>query len=253
MSNDFKAFAVGGGANAVSAAAWAALTALLANGFQAGVARSEQVNTVLRQATTMSAAIGEFISGRGYNAVDDGNIANLVTAFSNAVMNLVNANIVTVPSGMVLALARTTVPSGYLKANGAAVSRTTYANLFGAISTTFGAGDGATTFNTPDVRGIFVRGYHDGDNRDPDYLTRAFGSYQADMLGAHGHRLLSDASGSGPSGGVTSLNGGDYGVGGAARTTGYLTTNGGGAALIEQSGGAETRGKNIALLYVIKT
>ena len=64
MSNDFKAFASGGGANTVSAAAWAALTALLANGFQAGVARSEQVNTVLRQATTMSAAIGEFISGR---------------------------------------------------------------------------------------------------------------------------------------------------------------------------------------------
>ena len=45
------------------------------------------------------------------------------------------------------------VPSGYLKANGAAVSRTAYSNLFAAIGTTYGVGNGSTTFNLPDLRG----------------------------------------------------------------------------------------------------
>ncbi|MCK9131735.1 phage tail protein [Haemophilus influenzae] len=64
--------------------------------------------------------------------------------------------------GEVAFFARTTPPSGWLKANGAAVSRTTYAALFAAIGTTFGAGDGSSTFNLPDLRGEFVRGLDDG-------------------------------------------------------------------------------------------
>lgn len=50
------------------------------------------------------------------------------------------------------------VPAHCLPCDGAAVSRTTYANLFEKIGTTYGAGDGATTFNVPDLRGKFVRG-----------------------------------------------------------------------------------------------
>ena len=53
------------------------------------------------------------------------------------------------PAGTVLTFAGTTVPTGFLKCNGAAVSRTTYARLFAAIGTTYGAGDGSTTFNLP--------------------------------------------------------------------------------------------------------
>ena len=49
--------------------------------------------------------------------------------------------------------AGTTAPEGYLMCDGAAVSRTTYATLFGVIGTTFGAGDGSTTFNVPDLSG----------------------------------------------------------------------------------------------------
>ena len=63
-----------------------------------------------------------------------------------------------VAAGAVIFAARTTAPAGYLKANGAAVSRTVYAALFAAIGTTFGAGDGSTTFNLPDLRGQFMRG-----------------------------------------------------------------------------------------------
>ena len=81
--------------------------------------------------------------------------------------------------GEVAFFARTTPPSGWLKANGAAVSRTTYAALFAAIGTTFGAGDGSSTFNLPDLRGEFVRGLDDGRNVDGG---RRLGTNQGDAI-----------------------------------------------------------------------
>lgn len=83
------------------------------------------------------------------------------------------------PEGMVSAFARATAPAGWLKANGAAVSRTAYANLFAAIGTTFGAGDGFNTFNLPDLRGEFIRGWDDARGVDPG---RALGSWQKGTL-----------------------------------------------------------------------
>ncbi len=80
------------------------------------------------------------------------------------------------PPGQVAAFARTNAPNGWLKANGAAVSRTTYSSLFAAIGTTFGAGDGSSTFNLPDLRGEFLRGLDDGRGVDP---ARTLGSAQA--------------------------------------------------------------------------
>lgn len=56
-------------------------------------------------------------------------------------------------TGIILPRGTETVPSGWLLCNGAAVSRTTFATLFAIIGTTFGAGDGSTTFNVPDIRG----------------------------------------------------------------------------------------------------
>lgn len=70
-------------------------------------------------------------------------------------------------------------PAGFIKANGAAVSRISYATLFSKIGTTFGEGDGATTFNVPDMRGEFLRGYDDGRDVDVD---RVFGSSQDDAI-----------------------------------------------------------------------
>lgn len=65
--------------------------------------------------------------------------------------------------------ARSTVPYGALLCEGAAVSRTDYAELFAAIGTTFGAGDGTTTFNLPDMRGRFVAGVN---SADPNFSVR---------------------------------------------------------------------------------
>ena len=66
-----------------------------------------------------------------------------------------------VPTGVVQPFAGSTSPTGWLLCYGQAVSRSTYADLFGAIGTTYGAGDGTTTFNLPDLRGRVVAGEDD--------------------------------------------------------------------------------------------
>ena len=88
-----------------------------------------------------------------------------------------NTNINTTPAGAVQFFAMDTAPVGWLKANGAALSRTTYANLFAAIGTRFGEGDGSTTINLPDLRGLFLRGWDDGRGLDKN---RELGSWQID-------------------------------------------------------------------------
>ena len=62
------------------------------------------------------------------------------------------------PAGVIIPFAGTSVPTGCLLCNGAAVSRTNYANLFAAIGTLYGAGDGSTTFNLPDARDRVLQG-----------------------------------------------------------------------------------------------
>lgn len=89
-------------------------------------------------------------------------------------------------TGMVCYFAQSTPPAGYLKRNGAAVSRTTYARLFAKIGTTYGGGDGATTFNLPDGRGVFDRGLDEGRGIDPG---RTLGSYQESANLSHTHGL----------------------------------------------------------------
>ena len=66
------------------------------------------------------------------------------------------------PAGVIIPFAGTSVPTGYLLCNGAAVSRTNYANLFAAIGTLYGAGDGSTTFNLPDARDRVLQGASGG-------------------------------------------------------------------------------------------
>lgn len=69
-----------------------------------------------------------------------------------------NVSVVSVPVGAVIAYAANSDPDGYLLCNGAAVSRTTYANLYKKIGTTYGSGNGSTTFNLPNLTDKFVQG-----------------------------------------------------------------------------------------------
>lgn len=136
------------------------------------------------------------------------------------------------PAGIVKYFANSSAPSGYLKANGAAVSRSVYVDLFIAIGTLYGAGDGSTTFNVPDLRGEFSRSLDDGRGVDSG---RGIGTWQADDNKSHTHTLT-----------MADGNGWQYpyrGVGGVVQS-GY-----GGVA---NSGGAEARPRNVALLACIK-
>ena len=71
---------------------------------------------------------------------------------------------------------------GWMYCNGNSISRTTYADLFGAIGTAYGEGDGSSTFNLPNFRGSFQRGVSHGSGNDPDAALRT-----ASGAGAHKH------------------------------------------------------------------
>ena len=138
----------------------------------------------------------------------------------------------TTPAGAVVAFAMTSPPAGWLKCNGQQISRTTYRALFLAIGTSFGAGDGFNTFNLPDLRGEFIRGWDEGRGAD---TGRVFGSWQADEFRSHNHtfnfRNVTNNSGSG---GID-----DAGGGWVVYDTNY-------------SGGTETRPRNTAFSAMLK-
>ena len=89
-----------------------------------------------------------------------------------------------VPTGSTQMFAGTTAPRGWLIADGSAVSRTQYSALFAVIGTLYGAGNGTTTFNLPDMRGVVVRGVDRGRGLDS---SRTQGTYQADLFASHSH------------------------------------------------------------------
>jgi microcystin-dependent protein len=80
-----------------------------------------------------------------------------------------------VPAGVVLPFAGSSAPDGYLLCDGSAVSRSQYASLYAAIATSYGAGDGVTTFNLPDLRGRVAVGAGAGANLTPRALADSFG------------------------------------------------------------------------------
>lgn len=90
------------------------------------------------------------------------------------------------PPGVVLPYAGSAAPSGWLICDGSAVSRTTYALLFAAISTTYGVGDGSTTFNVPDLRGRAVAGKDDMGGTAASRLTTGGSGINGTTLGAAG-------------------------------------------------------------------
>lgn len=150
----------------------------------------------------------------------------------NAIYKIVDS----VPVGVVNALATETIPEGWLECNGAELSREIFSELFEKIGTTFGKGNNSTTFNLPDLRGKFIRGWDNNRGVDPN---RVFGSSQEDELKEHIHKFrfkISDRAS-------------DWKMPMRASTTSlqdsyYWDT--------EKTGGVETRPKNIALKYIIK-
>ena len=182
-----------------------------------------------------------------------------------------------VPSGSVFCMAVATVPSGYLECNGAAVSRTTYAALFAIIGTNYGTGNGSSTFNLPDLRGEFVRGFDNGRGADSG---RSIASSQGASNASHNHSISASGTTSTKSltGSVNVISESFAGFGGSA--TGVFTKKGGFNAggtpggpdsnncggfdmdashnhTVTVSGttgsqGSEARPRNVAMMYIIK-
>ena len=151
-----------------------------------------------------------------------------------------------------------TAPTGFLACSGQLISRTTYASLFAIIGTTYGAGDGSTTFALPDLRGEFIRGWDNGRGVD---TGRGFASAQAGDNASHTHSASSDThaghthSYNQPAAGAIA----GYGTQGNGNywSSAAATSGSSGAhshvITVTATGGTETRPRNVALLACIFT
>ncbi len=182
-----------------------------------------------------------------------------------------------VPTSAVFCVAVATVPTGYLECNGNAVSRTTYAALFAIIGTNYGTGDGSSTFNLPDLRGEFIRGFDNGKGTDSG---RSIASSQSAQNASHNHSISLSGTTSTASltGSITKISETFNSGGGTA--SGVFTKTGGvnaantpsrvdtspaagvdlnashdhtfSASGTSGSQGSEARPRNIAMMYIIK-
>lgn len=167
-------------------------------------------------------------------------------------------------TGTLMAYVGTSAPSGWLLCHGAAVSRTTYSALFAVIGEAWGEGDNSTTFNLPDMRGLFLRGRDRGTAVDPNAATRTalatggatgdnVGSYQADDVKQHTH------TGNLTTGIRGGYNDGKVGVGGhwygtpTAMNTNATTGLTGGTYKEGTANSNESRPVNVAVNWIIKT
>lgn len=149
-------------------------------------------------------------------------------ATATALNNLQSAMV-----GAVAHFAQATPPAGWVKANGQALSRADYSVLFAAIGTSYGVGDGSTTFNVPDLRGEFIRGVDDGRGVD---ASRVLGSAQGGQVEEHVHGL-------------------GYGIAAFTHDSGTLAGYKllGSGESTQDFGGNETRPRNVALTAAIFT
>jgi hypothetical protein len=161
--------------------------------------------------------------------------------------------------GMVAPFAMGSVPTGWLHCNGSAVSRDTYSLLYSKVGDTYGAGNGSTTFNLPNLQDEFIRGSSG---------TLAVGSKQADAFKSHSHTGSTShktLTGSiNQQGNRASINGGtgvfsgsgstSYGkedIGGAIPSTISLDASHSHTFTTAVTGGTETRPRNVAMMYCI--
>lgn len=122
--------------------------------------------------------------------------------------------------GMIAPFAHSSTPTGFLACNGAAVSRSTYSALFSAIGTTWGGGDGSSTFNVPDLRGAVLRGTGTA-GVDSDYTGPNVGAYQNDENASHDHSAGASTS--------TSVSGSTNTAGNHNHTFNFQASHAGGA------------------------
>lgn len=140
--------------------------------------RDNQLQGLINALTQSSAQGDANLQGninalRGHSDHRHNHLQNQMNHWAHIISN------VALPPGFIMPWAGDTAPDWYLECNGAAISRTAYKRLFDRIGVRYGHGDGRTTFNLPDLRGLVVRGWDHGRGLDPN---RALGSYQSDAI-----------------------------------------------------------------------
>ena len=151
-------------------------------------------------------------------------------------------------AGQIAYCAAGVIPSGWLECNGAAISRATYGTLFASIGTNYGPGDGATTFNLPDLRGEFLRGADRGRGVD---VGRAVGSAQGDAIrNIKGKFNVYDSSSTGNGSGVFEGTQKVVGVLGEAGSAYRVEMDFDASRQVPTA--AENRPRNVAVLTIIK-
>lgn len=138
---------------------------------------SSNRNIIVNNMTVNGTATAPTIAAASDNST---NIAT--TAFVQA-----NVGASALPVGIIMPFAGSSAPTGYQFCNGQALDRSTFSNLFSAIGTTYGVGDGSSTFNVPDLRGRVIAGLDTmGSTTSQDRLTNQTGGIDGDTLGATG-------------------------------------------------------------------
>ncbi len=176
-----------------------------------------------------------------------------------------------IPTGSVHMFPMESVVPGFIKCNGATISRTTYAALFAVIGITYGSGDGSTTFEVPEYRGEFMRAWDDGRGVDSG---RSIASAQAEDTKPHNHTASSNSTGahshsvkwqSRNDSGTSITSGGDWEVKGTTYDDAHVWSNRSSSytyiannsdhshtITVDNSGTTETRPRNTAIMYCIK-
>ena len=150
------------------------------------------------------------------------------------------------PVGLVFPFAGTTVPDSFLECNGAAVSRTTYAELFAVIGTTYGTGDGSTTFNLPDYREVALVGAgQNATDSIADHDVYTVGQFKDDQVQSHAHDINPNI-GANQYGNRYIGGGSDYWYSMLSELGTYTTT------AMSGRKGSVTRGKRKGVKYIIK-
>ena len=133
------------------------------------------------------------------------------------------------------------VPEGYLLCDGQEISREEYADLFATIGTTWGAGDGATTFNVPDMREVAPVGVGASTRAESTHDAFTLGEFKDDQMQSHNHSATVGGPSTHNENAHSAFNGNTYG-------NGTLYTGG----VYNARNGSVTRGKRIGVNYIIK-
>lgn len=172
----------------------------------------------------------------------------------NQVYEQITASIpAAIPTGSIEMFGASTAPTGWLICDGSAVSRTIYSTLFGIIGTTWGTGDGVTTFNLPDFREASPYGVGTRSSGVTAHDVATLSQFKDDQMQGHLHAQPSGTTNYIiQSGGANSLTIGGGGYGGTVSRNSTGTPKDDGTNGTPRTG-TVTRGKIIGVYFIIKT